>query len=390
MILRNRDLNVQQKDNEQNRKKSTQGVNAATKRQAARIIKDDKETKKNGSKDEPKPKRACTAVASPVFPDITKGLYINSSKKVSDQNLASASNKAEEFEVVVSPRNEQILELAVKSPDPVADFDAESAGDMGSMAEYASDIFLYYKFREKFFHISDYSKRQPNIDMAMRGSLVDWLIGLQETFELNHETLYLAVKLFDLFMDRSPGVVARDDIQLAACTGIFIASKFDERAPPLIEDLVYMSEEVFKPDQLMAMERRMLKVVGFDLGAPLSYRFLRRFARIAKEDMGTLTLARYILETTLMSLSFCRHSESLIAISALLLAKRMKGAANDWFLMVAQKSSGYKLDKIESLMWKLNKMILQRKTFFPQMENVFRKYSHEIFFEVAKIPPLAT
>jgi len=63
--------------------------------------------------------------------------------------------------------------------------------------------------------------------MAMRGSLVDWLIGLQETFELNHETLYLAVKLFDLFMDRSPGVVARDDIQLAACTGIFIASKFD-------------------------------------------------------------------------------------------------------------------------------------------------------------------
>jgi len=46
--------------------------------------------------------------------------------------------------------------------------------------------------------------------------------------------------------------------------------------------------------------------------------------------MGTLTLARYILETTLMSLSFCRYSESLIAISALLLAKRMKGAANDW------------------------------------------------------------
>ena len=50
--------------------------------------------------------------------------------------------------MVVSPRNEQILELAVKSPDPVADFDAERAGDMGSMAEYASDIFLYYKFRE--------------------------------------------------------------------------------------------------------------------------------------------------------------------------------------------------------------------------------------------------
>jgi hypothetical protein len=392
MILRNRDLNVQQKEtNENQRKKSTQGANAATKRQAARIIKDDKENKKNGSKDEPKPKRACTTIVSPVIPDITKGLYINSTKKVSDQN-ASQSDKSNELAVVVSPRDEQVLDLniAVKSPNPVADFDAENIGDMASMSEYAADIFLYYKFREKFFHISDYSKRQPNIDIAMRGSLVDWLIGLQETFELNHETLYLAVKLFDLFMDRSPGVVPRDDIQLAACTAIFIASKFDERAPPLIEDLVYMSEEVFKGEQLMAMERRMLKVVGFDLGAPLSYRFLRRYARIAKEDMGTLTLARYILETALMSLSFCRHSESMIAISALMLAKRMKGAASDWFIMVAQKSSGYKLDKIENLMWKLNKMIVQRKTWFPQMENVYRKYSHEIFFEVAKIPPLAS
>jgi hypothetical protein len=392
MILRNRDLNVQQKEtNENQRKKSTQGANAATKRQAARIIKDDKENKKNGSKDEPKPKRACTTIVSPVIPDITKGLYINSTKKVSDQN-ATQSDKTNELAVVVSPRDEQVLDLniAVKSPNPVADFDAENIGDMASMSEYAADIFLYYKFREKFFHISDYSKRQPNIDIAMRGSLVDWLIGLQETFELNHETLYLAVKLFDLFMDRSPGVVPRDDIQLAACTAIFIASKFDERAPPLIEDLVYMSEEVFKGEQLMAMERRMLKVVGFDLGAPLSYRFLRRYARIAKEDMGTLTLARYILETALMSLSFCRHSESMIAISALMLAKRMKGAASDWFIMVAQKSSGYKLDKIENLMWKLNKMIVQRKTWFPQMENVYRKYSHEIFFEVAKIPPLAS
>ena len=68
MILRNRDLNVQQKDNEQQRKKSTQGVNAATKRQAARIIKDDKENKKNGSKDEPQPKRVCTTIVSPVIP----------------------------------------------------------------------------------------------------------------------------------------------------------------------------------------------------------------------------------------------------------------------------------------------------------------------------------
>ena len=30
------------------------------------------------------------------------------------------------------------------------------------------------------------------------------------------------------------------------------------------------------------MERRMLKVVGFDVGFPLSYSFLRRYAKVCK------------------------------------------------------------------------------------------------------------
>ena len=30
------------------------------------------------------------------------------------------------------------------------------------------------------------------------------------------------------------------------------------------------------------MERKMLATVGFDVGYPLSYRFLRRFARVCK------------------------------------------------------------------------------------------------------------
>jgi hypothetical protein len=45
--------------------------------------------------------------------------------------------------------------------------------------------------------------------------------------------------------------------------------------------------------------------------------------------MGTLTLARYALELSLMSLRFCRMSESKIAAAALLLAKRMKAATSD-------------------------------------------------------------
>lgn len=61
----------------------------------------------------------------------------------------------------------------------------------------------------------------------MRAQLVNWLVELQEHLELNHETLYLAVKLFDLFMDRSTRIVPSEELQLLASTALLIAAKFD-------------------------------------------------------------------------------------------------------------------------------------------------------------------
>ena len=47
---------------------------------------------------------------------------------------------------------------------------------------------------------------QADITESMRAILVDWLVEVQESFELNHETLYTAVKLMDLYLSkvRSP------------------------------------------------------------------------------------------------------------------------------------------------------------------------------------------
>ena len=59
----------------------------------------------------------------------------------------------------------------------------------------------------------------------MRAILVDWLVEIQENFELNHETLYLAVKLTDLYLSRVE--VDKELLQLLGSAAVFIASKFD-------------------------------------------------------------------------------------------------------------------------------------------------------------------
>lgn len=52
-------------------------------------------------------------------------------------------------------------------------------------------------------------------------------VSVQENFELNHETLYLAVKMTDHYLSLTP--VHREMLQLVGSTAMLIASKFEVR-----------------------------------------------------------------------------------------------------------------------------------------------------------------
>lgn len=73
----------------------------------------------------------------------------------------------------------------------------------------------------------------------MRTILVDWLIEVQENFELFHETLYLAVKLVDLFLQKKE--VKREYLQLVGATSMLIASKFEV---PVLHTMYYDSKNI--------------------------------------------------------------------------------------------------------------------------------------------------
>ena len=75
------------------------------------------------------------------------------------------------------------------------------------------------------FTIGDYMSRQPQLMPAMRAVLVDWLVEVQQNFELHHETLYLAVKLTDRFLDRAP--IEKSRLQLLGTTAVLVASKYE-------------------------------------------------------------------------------------------------------------------------------------------------------------------
>lgn len=129
------------------------------------------------------------------------------------------------------------------------------------------------------FDIKPYMERQVCLTTWMRSLLVDWMVEVQESFELNHETLYLGVKLVDYYLSKV--IVGKETLQLVGAAAMFIASKYDERIPPLIDDFLYICDGAYSRRELIRMEMNVLKICDFNLGIPLSYRFLRRYARVS-------------------------------------------------------------------------------------------------------------
>jgi len=266
-------------------------------------------------------------------------------------------------------------------PEGVIDFDLENMEDPHQHSQYAMETFKYYKEREAVFRIPNYMSAQLEITEAMRAILVDWLVEVQESFELNHETLYAAVKMTDLYLSKKQ--VRKEDLQLVGATACLVSCKIDERIPPMVDDFLYVCDDAYTRDQLMKMERKMLQVVGFDLGYPLSYRILRRYGRVCKVTMPVLTLARYILEMSLMEYSInVELSESMLAASCLVLAFKMKGI--EGWVPTLKYYSGFSPLDLTSCVADLHKML--QKPAKDNLKTVRSKYSHKVFHEVATTP----
>ncbi|XP_061034626.1 G2/mitotic-specific cyclin-B3 [Eubalaena glacialis] len=202
------------------------------------------------------------------------------------------------------------------------------------------------------------------------------------TFEMSHETLYLAVKLVDHYLMEV--ICKRDKLQLLGSTAFLIAAKFEEPCPPCVDDFLYICDDMYKRDEMLAMENSILKTLEFDINIPIAYHFLRRYAKCVHASMKTLTLSRFICEMTLQEYDYVQERASKLAAGSFLLALYMKKLGH--WAPTLEYHSGYKTSDLHPLVRQLNILLTLRSC--NKLKAVHSKYSHQVFFEVTKIPPL--
>lgn len=274
--------------------------------------------------------------------------------------------------------------VVVVEEDRVLNFEETVLANVFWEPHYACDSFEYDKRQELKYLIKS---QDLDISPQFRAELVDWLVAIQVRYSLDHEPLYMAVKLADHYLTRK--FISEDDYILLYLTTMFISAKFDERQSCITMSLLIKQARArygvkYTKKQIINLEVDLLKTLNFDLRFPLSYGFLRRFARCTRSDMKTINLARYILESSLMDYDMIEILESEIAAGSLLLAHEMLQHTGAWDA-TARHYTGYNEKQLYPLIIRLNRTLLK---FSRKKTAIKKKYSHELFMEVAKIPPI--
>ena len=80
-----------------------------------------------------------------------------------------------------------------------------------------------------------------------------------EEYRLHRETYYLAVDMYDRFMDTQINV-QKEQLQLVGVTCLFMASKIEEIYPPKLADFAYVTDGACLADEIISTELVICKV----------------------------------------------------------------------------------------------------------------------------------
>ncbi|TID29805.1 hypothetical protein CANINC_001620 [Pichia inconspicua] len=275
---------------------------------------------------------------------------------------------------VLSAHEERIASLPALQYD---NLDLEDADDPLMVSEYVEDIFKYfYETEVKMLPDPNYLQIRTELRPRMRSILVDWMVEVHLKFKLLPETLYLAINIMDRFLSKE--VVQVDRLQLLATGSLFIAAKYEEVYSPSIKNYAYVTDGAFTEEEILGAEKFILEILNFNMAYPNPLNFLRRISKADDYNVHTRTIAKYLLEITVVDHRFIGYLPSLCAAAAMFIARKMIGK-NDWNANLIHYSGDYTKKHLEPVC----EMIMDYLKSPVVHEEFFRKYASRRFLKVS-------
>jgi hypothetical protein len=213
-----------------------------------------------------------------------------------------------------------------ESDEEYLDIDIRHMGEPAKLAKYAERIFVLAQ--EEIPETSLSSSTLLSVQTAIRPEDREVAIGLifriQDMFAMSNDTLYQAVTYLNIAL--SGRTFTHHELQLAAFTAIWMASKVEESAaPPKLDRLSRLSDNHFSPDDFLNCERDLLTLLDFRLTFPTTKLFLRRLLDSIDASSDVREVAAFFSDLSLIPVEMLDYPPDITALSAACLGKLTLG-----------------------------------------------------------------
>jgi len=295
-----------------------------------------------------------------------------------------------DVEVVESRMNETVEMLAeISIPEGVLDIDAQDSENPQLCAEYAPAMYAYLRTIEEGLVIKKDFLKGCSVNGKMRGVLIDWLVEVHTQFKLLQETLYMTVYIIDKYLQSEGLTTNRNKLQLVGVSAMFIASKVEEMYAPEINDFVYITDNAYTAGEIRQMELKMLNTLNFNMSRPLPLHFLRRNSKAGDVDVLQHTVAKYLVEISLLEYELAHYPPSIMAAASLFLSLRIlepNATIGTVWTPTLQHYSTYKTRDLLPVVVRLAQAVLRAKE--SKLQAVHTKYASKKFMKVGELADL--
>ena len=182
--------------------------------------------------------------------------------------------------------------------------------------EYLEEVYQNLLLDENCFYKKinpNYMANQTSITFKMRAILVDWLIDVHYRCGMKKKTLFNCIYIIDAFLSKK--FVDKKHLQLLGMAALLIACKESEIIFPSLNVILAFSENAYSKEELLDMERKIIKELNFDILAPTAEEFYEINAQLFNFLDEQKYLGEYFLDSSLIDSNFLKYRQSTVAVA---------------------------------------------------------------------------